>query len=472
MKYGYYITYLLCYSASLAFVFLKFSAVALPSSCSRLPSTFLLAFEMAEDSSANRERSHIHSIPHLTLLSPPNSSCPWPEITGRMASDMELAPLPPGDSEVSPPAPTNGEEDVHKNTNCPRPCLEHEEDTRLSVASRPALLTSSHPPSHATAGPTAYLGTSWSRSQDSIALLIEEDEQARPPNTSAPSSLHDHDSPPPGPGSSTGSPNQSGKPPSVSSRQKRRLPLYAAQYHLPAISMCVFLTVLYAREVIWPFPAAPTTSMSQAGIQTLAQLHAALIVLSLSQILLHRVRRLLIQGMGVELGLVYANYRLGSPLYCLSDEFLGAARHCLRDSTTLRTVSLTVLAMVITLVLSPLSAILLTARPGTSALGASNPIIKSLPDGYVLRPSGFVEVQLPILEKDLWPKSLGPSLGVTWACQNHDMTARSCSDIPSWFQTEYKDILVSTSYRDHQRGAGIQPVRYQQSLACTPLRGF
>lgn len=238
--------------------------------------------------------------------------------------------------------------------------------------------------------------------------------------------------------------------------------------------MCIFLTVLYAREVIWPFSAPPTTGTSQAGIQTLAQLHAALVVLSLSQILLHRVRRLLIQGVGVELGLVYANYRLGSPIYCLSDEFLGAARHSFRDGTTLRTVSLTILTMVITLALSPLSAILLTAQPGTSDLGTSHPIIKSLPDGYKMRPSGFVEVQLPVPEENLWPKSLGPSLGVTWSCQFHNSTARSstalsCSDIPSWFQMEYEDILASTSYKAHQKRAGISS-GYHSSLLCMNIR--
>lgn len=418
---------------------------------------------MAEESGANRERSVIPSIPHLTPLSPLDSTYLWPTTSRRVATDMELASLPLADSETSLPASPNGEGDVHNNTDSNPSCLDHEGTTLLSATTRPSSSTLSRPSSHTTGGSTAYLGTPWSRSQDYVAVPIQEDERSHLPNAPPPSSLHDQSSPPLGPGPSASSSDSCGKPPSMSSRQKRRLPLYAAQYHLPAISMCVFITVLYAREVMWPFSVPPTTGTSQAGIQTLAQLHAAFIVLSLSQILLHRIRRLLLQGVGVELGLAYASYRLGSPLYCLSDEFLGAVRHCFRDSTTLRTVSLTVLAMVITLVLSPLSAILLTAQPGTSALGMSHPIIKSLPDEHKLRPSGFVEIQLPVPEKDLWPKSLGLSLGVTWSCHDSNRTAMSCLDahIPTWFQLEYKDIMVSMSYKNHQKWGQINTVGYQ-----------
>lgn len=408
---------------------------------------------MAEECSADKEQAGATLIPHLTPPSPLGSTCPWMETSGRIASDVELASLHRGDAEALDPGPQNDEEDAHEITDSPPSCPFNEDSTQLSVAARPASLTSTRAPSYATGGAAAYFGSPWSRSQDSTTALVQRrhpDERLRTEN----SSVHDPDNPLPGPSPSTGCPESSGKPASIASQQKRRLVLYAIQYHLPAISMCIFLTVLYAREVIWPFSAPPTTGTSQAGIQTLAQLHAALVVLSLSQILLHRVRRLLIQGVGVELGLVYANYRLGSPIYCLSDEFLGAARHSFRDGTTLRTVSLTILTMVITLALSPLSAILLTAQPGTSDLGTSHPIIKSLLDGYKMRPSGFVEVQLPVPEENLWPKSLGPSLGVTWSCPSDNSTARSCSDIPSWFQTEYEDILVSTSYRAHQNHGG------------------
>lgn len=247
-------------------------------------------------------------------------------------------------------------------------------------------------------------------------------------------------------GKSTGTDQQKAKKAAKVATQKRRQVLFhALRFHLAPLAMTIFFTVLYTREIRWPFSQAPTAGTAQAGIQFLAQLHETLVIVSLAQILLHRIRYHLLRETGIELGLLYANFRLGSPLYCFSSEFLGAARRMFHNSTTLGTATLTLFTIIISVALSPLSAILLTPQPRVSKLPAWDPLWKDIFfNGSSQNMSDHYEIRVPIVEKDLWPPSIGPELNITWSCDNISNNDSSCSRSPSWFNMEYENILLST----------------------------
>lgn len=246
-------------------------------------------------------------------------------------------------------------------------------------------------------------------------------------------------------------PAKQAKPAKVATRQRRKVLLSAVQYHLPALVLAILLTILYALEIAWPFTEAPTVGTAQAGIQFLAQVHETFVVLSLSQLVLHRIRYHLLQENGVELGLLYANFRLSNALYCFSKEFFGAVRKSYRSRATLGTVAFTVLASAISVALSPLSAILLTPQPRISALSMSDILSRKLPsalDEGMPSLSDVLELQLAIREQDLWPLSIGPALGVNWSCvsidsETNDPCPGLCPGTPSVFNLEYETIMLS-----------------------------
>lgn len=169
-------------------------------------------------------------------------------------------------------------------------------------------------------------------------------------------------------------------------------------------------------------------------------LHEALVILSLSQILLRRIRYHLIEAKGVELGLIFTNFRLGSPLYCFSGEFWGAARRGVRNQTTLGTSTLTLLSVLISLALSPLSAILLTPQPQVAMVPLSHPIMRKLLQYYPSDSSGFFEYQVANPWEELWPSSIGPQLGMSSSCDTD--SGRPCQTA-SWFNVEYGMLLLN-----------------------------
>ncbi|CAG9982509.1 unnamed protein product [Clonostachys byssicola] len=93
-------------------------------------------------------------------------------------------------------------------------------------------------------------------------------------------------------------------------------------FHLPSIAVTISLFCLYLREVTWK-PPGPGSEV--LGIlQFAAKAHEGLIVVSLSDILLHRVRWGLLGQEGVPLGFLSSAHHLPAPLlYLFSWEFWG-----------------------------------------------------------------------------------------------------------------------------------------------------
>ncbi|KAI5455824.1 hypothetical protein BGZ63DRAFT_409482 [Mariannaea sp. PMI_226] len=94
-------------------------------------------------------------------------------------------------------------------------------------------------------------------------------------------------------------------------------------FHLPAITITLLLLGLYAGHVRWT-PPHPTSDELSA-LQFAAKAHETLILVSLADILLHRILYALLVEDGIPLGFLSSVFNLGSPArYLISWEFWSA----------------------------------------------------------------------------------------------------------------------------------------------------
>ncbi|KAK0624943.1 hypothetical protein B0T17DRAFT_256973 [Bombardia bombarda] len=84
---------------------------------------------------------------------------------------------------------------------------------------------------------------------------------------------------------------------------RKRIPalFFIVQYHVPSLAALFILLELYSTGRVWPAPSPNLNEL--AALQFAAKIHEALVILSLSNILLHRIRYLLMSPVGVPLGL-------------------------------------------------------------------------------------------------------------------------------------------------------------------------
>lgn len=136
--------------------------------------------------------------------------------------------------------------------------------------------------------------------------------------------------------------------------------------HLAAISVTLVLAVLYFKKVQWPHGRPTTTKLIM--LQFAAKAHESLILVSLTDILLHRIRSgLLREGTGgVPLGFLSSPFQLASPVqYLFSWELWGAILSpaaCRQFHA--ETSALILLLIFIGVGASPFSAILMIPRLG------------------------------------------------------------------------------------------------------------
>ncbi|KAH6962440.1 hypothetical protein BKA56DRAFT_429212, partial [Ilyonectria sp. MPI-CAGE-AT-0026] len=141
-------------------------------------------------------------------------------------------------------------------------------------------------------------------------------------------------------------------------------------FHLPAISVTLVLAAFYSKKVQWPHGHPTTTELIM--LQFAAKAHESLILVSLTDILLHRIRSgLLREGTGrVPLGFLSSPFQLASPIrYLFSWELWGAILSpAASRQFHAKTSALILLLVLIGLGASPFSAILMIPRQGWWAL--------------------------------------------------------------------------------------------------------
>jgi len=184
-----------------------------------------------------------------------------------------------------------------------------------------------------------------------------------------------------------------------------------------------------------------------SALQFLAKIHEGLILLSVSNIVFHRLRYLLLSSDGIPLGLLSLPHQLSSPLHLFSNEFLGAAADMLSGPFAFLTTLLIILAFAIVATAGPLSATLMIPRQGLWQASFTDPqipdILRSQNASNTEYRSGRLKMHIPPAE--LYQTSIGPDLGITWACKDLD-EGEPCLSI---FQATFPQILIRSMSLDH-----------------------
>ncbi|KAM5358582.1 hypothetical protein ACJZ2D_015150 [Fusarium nematophilum] len=140
---------------------------------------------------------------------------------------------------------------------------------------------------------------------------------------------------------------------------------HLALFHLPAIGITLTILSLYIARVRWEHPSAEELSV----LQFAAKAHEILIIISLTDILLHRVRYgLIVDKNGIPLGFLSSPVHLGAPIqYLFSWELWGVVLQPSADGRRGRlrvTGFIIILAILLSIAAAPLSAIEIIPRQG------------------------------------------------------------------------------------------------------------
>ncbi|KAJ4215038.1 hypothetical protein NW759_010067 [Fusarium solani] len=178
--------------------------------------------------------------------------------------------------------------------------------------------------------------------------------------------------------------------------QSRRWALagHFALFHLPAVAVTVTLLCLYALEFHWPY--GHPTAEEIAALQFAAKGHEALILISLTDILLSRISYgLLNSNVGVPLGFISSPFYLGSPIrYLFSSELWSAIRHSVTRRFFPKTTGLVIIITALLCVAAnPLSAIAMIPREVWRGFPKADP-------GHSLETVCYVDQRLYELDLD------------------------------------------------------------------------
>ncbi|KAI8716661.1 hypothetical protein NCS52_00960300 [Fusarium sp. LHS14.1] len=179
-------------------------------------------------------------------------------------------------------------------------------------------------------------------------------------------------------------------------RQSRRWDLvgHFALFHLPAVAVTVTLLFLYALEFHWPY--GHPTAEELAALQFAAKGHEALILISLTDVLLSKISYgLLNSNVGVPLGFISSPFYLGSPIRCLfSSELWSAIRHSVTRRVFPKTTGLVILiTALLCIAANPLSAIAMIPRETWRSFPKADP-------GHSLEIACYVDERLYELDLD------------------------------------------------------------------------
>jgi hypothetical protein len=126
---------------------------------------------------------------------------------------------------------------------------------------------------------------------------------------------------------------------------------------VPSVGITIFFLVLCAKEQLW-------TSKDVLNVmQFAAKIHEILIIASLSNVVLHRVRYCLLKPEGIQLGLLASSFQVSSFLYHTKTEFWGAIWFTHPTSlNSLCTAILLVSSFILATLAGPTSAIIMVPK--------------------------------------------------------------------------------------------------------------
>jgi hypothetical protein len=140
-------------------------------------------------------------------------------------------------------------------------------------------------------------------------------------------------------------------------RSRNRAFCHFLLLHFVPLTITMVLFWLYLKGFQWK-----ANDIQLKALLFAARLHESLIVISLADILFHRIRYHLLTGRGISFGLLVAPFRVSSPFSLFQTPFLASARFALKSGPELVTVLLVVLVSLLALLSAPSSAALILPR--------------------------------------------------------------------------------------------------------------
>lgn len=146
-------------------------------------------------------------------------------------------------------------------------------------------------------------------------------------------------------------------PKSVWTKNRKRAFLHFLAIHFVPVAITLVLFWLYLDGFQW--------RANDIQLKTLlfaAKLHESLIVVSLGDILFHRIRYNLLTSRGVSFGLLVSPFHVSNPCSLFQAPFMSSAGFTLKTAPELLTISLVVLVSVLALLAAPSSGVLMIPR--------------------------------------------------------------------------------------------------------------
>lgn len=147
------------------------------------------------------------------------------------------------------------------------------------------------------------------------------------------------------------------EPKLIWTKSRKRAFCYFLSLHFVPVAITVVLFWLYLEGFQW--------RANDIQLKTLlfaAKLHESLIMISLADILFHRIRYQLLTGRGISFGLLVSPFRVATPFSIFQTPFLASAKFTFKSGPELVTILLVVLASVLALLAAPSSGVLMLPR--------------------------------------------------------------------------------------------------------------
>ena len=159
--------------------------------------------------------------------------------------------------------------------------------------------------------------------------------------------------------------NEQIEPRAAASHRERWLNVLYCLPHMFPLAATIIILILNARGVYWQDLGRPNQNTILQVLQYAAKAHELTMAASLTAIVVHQIQYDLSSSKGVSLGFLTAGFRLSDPLFVCTREFFGGAMARVRSERKSRFSALTyllVLAVALTLVVGPSSAIAMIPR--------------------------------------------------------------------------------------------------------------
>lgn len=147
------------------------------------------------------------------------------------------------------------------------------------------------------------------------------------------------------------------EPKPIWTRSRKRAFCYFLLMHFAPVAITLVLFWLYLDGFQW--------RASDVQLKTLlfaAKLHESLIVISLGDILFHRIRYNLLTGRGISFGLLVSPFRVSNPIALFQTPFMASAGFTLKSAPELLTILLVVLVSILALLAGPSSGVLMLPK--------------------------------------------------------------------------------------------------------------